>query len=120
MIDKLTIAVVSMDTMKSFYSAVLNLDFEPVELGGHDLQTGIVDGLEILLCPRSLAGVVAETNTVQVRFLVPDVEAAFVAGVGAAGSVLNEPFMTSGLWQAALRDPDGNSLELKQRAAPAS
>lgn len=118
MIDKLTIAVASLEEMAAFYAGVLGMEFAAVEVAGHELRSGRYGDLELLLCPRALAGVDADSNTVQVRFLVPNVTAAMEAGLSAGGSLLNEVAELGGVFHGALRDPDGNSVELRQTSNP--
>jgi predicted enzyme related to lactoylglutathione lyase len=112
MIDKLTLAVRDMDEMCAFYAGVLGASFERIEMFERTLYTATVDGVDLLLCPADLAGVEAETNTVQVRFVVADVDAAYQAGLMQGGVHLTEPEQSEGRRHASLRDPDGNSLEL--------
>lgn len=42
--------------------------------------------------------------------------AAFARGIDAGGVSLNAPALLEGAVHAALRDPDANSLELRERA----
>lgn len=114
MIDKVTIAVRDMAGMVAFYGAVLGVSFEERELAGHALQAATAGGVEFLLCPAELAGVAADVNTVQLRLLVEDVAAAYGAGLMAGGESLAEPELREGRPSAALRDLDGNSLELTE------
>ena len=116
MIDKITIAVGPMEPMVAFYSAVLNVEFSEREMYGRALYGAHYGSVELLLCPKDLAGVDANVNTVQARFVVADVDAAFSSGVNCDGKAISEPAMADGSRQASLRDPDGNSLELSERA----
>ena len=116
-IDRLTIAVASMERMLDFYTSLLGIQFTAVELHGHTLHRATYQGLEILLCPRELAGVDASVNTIQARFVVRDVTIAYGHGVS-HGTSLTAPAMIDGEMVAALRDPDGNSLELRQETTP--
>ena len=115
MIDKLTIAVDSMEAMVSFYAAILDVEFSPVEMFGETLYAGHFGALELLMCPRELAQVRAETNSVQARFLVPDVDQAYQRGLERGGTTITAPALMEGSLHAALRDPDNNSVELKQQ-----
>ncbi len=112
MIDKVTLAVASMDKMVAFYSHVLGVDFEAREMFGHVLHSGHWKGIELLLCPKDLAGVDADINTIQLRFQITDLAAAHARGLAQGGVSLNEPGSSEGVLSSALRDPDGNSLEL--------
>ncbi len=116
MIDKMTIAVDSMERMVAFYSAVLSVEFSKREMFERALYGARYGSVELLMCPKDLTGVDADVNTVQVRFVVADVDAAFTSGVNWGGKAISEPAMAEGSRQASLRDPDGNSLELSERA----
>ena len=112
MIDKVTIAVGDMTSMAGFYGAVLGVELTPQERFGRTLLRGAAGGVEFLLCPKDLAGVEADVNTVQLRLVVADVDAAHAAGLARGGAELSSPQDVGGRRSAALRDPDGNSLEL--------
>jgi catechol 2,3-dioxygenase-like lactoylglutathione lyase family enzyme len=117
LIDKITIAVDSMERMVAFYSTVLGIEFSERELFERKLYGGRFGDIELLFCPKDLAGVEANVNTIQVRFIVSDLNAAFAQGVNHGGVTISKPEMMNGQRHAALRDPDGNSLELKERVA---
>ena len=116
MIDRITIAVDSMESMVQFYSAVLGVEFTEGTMFKRVLYRGAFGNIDLLLCPKDLAGVEANVNTIQLRFLVPDVQEAFTNGVKLGVVTLSEPSMVEDTMQAALRDPDGNSLELAEQA----
>lgn len=111
-IDKITIAVGDINSMKNFYGQVLGVAFQPVEMFGSALYVGKSGSIEWMLCPKEIAQVDAKVNTVQLRFIVEDVEKAYQAGLAAGGKDLNAPAIIEGRKHAALRDPDNNSLEL--------
>lgn len=111
-IDKITIAVEKMSAMRDFYSAVLEIEFTALEMFGETLYSAHYRNMEILLCPRSLAGVEAKTNTIQLRLIVENIPQAYHNGLRSGGTKLNEPQDFEGRRLAALRDPDNNSLEL--------
>ncbi len=113
-IDKITIAVDDIMAMKDFYSGTFQIEFTSVELFGNTLYQGAKDGLTILLCPKTLAGVEADINTIQPRFVVKDVAATFRQAVASGGKSLTEIQEYDGELVAAVRDPDNNSLEFVQ------
>ncbi len=114
MIDKITLAVRKGEAMAAFYGALLDTDFVPFEVAGHKLYSGKRDGVEWLLCPRELAGIGDGSNTIQLRIVVDDLRAAHAKGLSHGGEELNAPAEQEGRLFSALRDPDGNSLELVQ------
>ncbi len=115
MIDKLTFAVGDMEPMVNFYSALLGVELNPVEMFERTLYAGRYEGIELLFCPRDLAGVEAGTNTIQLRFIVPDARVGFDRGKASGGLVISEPTRIGEGVHASLRDPDGNSLEIQDR-----
>lgn len=110
MIDKLTIAVVRMEAMAGFYARVLGAELT----ASGPFRIGRMQGMSLVLCPREIAGVKAEANTIQLRFVVKDVAEAVRLAKGAGGTVIDEPAARGGAMSGSVRDPDGNSLEFVQ------
>ena len=115
-IDKITLAVRDMDAMKAFYGALLEVDFDRMDMAGFHLYQARRDEVTLLLCPAELAGVDASVNTVQPRLVLGDMERALQRALAHGGTLLSAPALVEGRLQASLRDPDNNSLEL---SAPA-
>src|ERR1041385_6725997 len=71
-IDKITIAVTDakLKETASFYSKTFGAQLKSFEVQGKTLYSGSLGGLELMLCPKDLAGVKADQNTVQLRFIV--------------------------------------------------
>ena len=113
-VDKITLAVNKMQEMMTFYSAIFEVAFKPVELAGRQLHQAQLGDMELLLCPNDLAGVDADINTVQLRFVIKDVGTAYERGLKNGGKTLTEVQEIEGNVHASLRDPDGNSLEIMQ------
>jgi predicted enzyme related to lactoylglutathione lyase len=119
MIDKLTIATVHTDAMAGFYTSVLCASFTAQTVGSERLWTGFVGPLELWLVPRHLANIHARDNVVQVRFVVADLDEAMRAAPLHGGSVVGEALPIADLRLGAVRDPDGNVIELIQRGSQA-
>ena len=115
-VDKITIAAGRMSEMVKVYSRVLGIDLEPISLYSTTLYSGRFGKIECMLCPKEIAGVEAEINTVQLRFVVEDVKLAFATATGLGAVILSKPQDMDGRLMAAVRDPDGNSLELAESA----
>lgn len=113
-VDKITLAVDNMAAMRNFYGGALGVSFVAVEMYGRQLYQSKSGSIEILLCPKDLAQVTADHNTVQLRFVVPKLTRAYESALKNGGVPLTPPQQVGGTLQAALRDPDGNSLELIQ------
>jgi len=115
MIDRITMAITNMEEMVQFYQNVLPLKLYPEVRGDYTIYLGKVGDVEIIFCPKEIAGVNAAINTIQVRFVVPNVGKAFKNGLAGEGLEISNPQEIGGDIHAALRDPDGNSLELIER-----
>lgn len=113
-IDKITMAVGDMDAMRHFYASTFGIQFHPFTLAERELFTGQLGEMEFMLCPKDLAGVDANINTVQIRLVIDDVETAYHTGLNSGGSNLSGVQEIEGRLHASLRDPDGNSLEIIQ------
>ncbi len=111
----LTIATTNMKRMARFYNAVFDAGLKPtVHIGADDFYGGAIGGLELTLCPNSIAGVVARQNRQQLRFEVSDIEAVMAAGLAHHGSEINPVDEYKGAKVASLADPDGNTIEFVQ------
>lgn len=112
MIDKITIATGDTPKMAAFYAAVFGVELRPVEAMDTTIWVGGVDGVEFLLCPKIVAGITARENNIQLRFVVADVSATVAAAEAHGGCSLGDVVAHEGRAMGAIRDPDGNSIEL--------
>jgi predicted enzyme related to lactoylglutathione lyase len=112
LIDKITIATGETEKMAAFYAAVFGAELREVPAYGTGIWVGKLGSLEVMLCPKVVAGITAKENTIQLRFVVPDVQAAMTKAGEHGGMALGEPFPHAGRVMGAIRDPDGNSIEL--------
>lgn len=110
----MTVAVVRMSAMVDFYQSVFKAEFQPVDAHGAMMFRGRVAGLDMLLCPQELAGVRAEQGRFQLKFQVHDIHRTIDLALTNGGSLLNAPVENNGTKAAAVRDPDGNSIEFEQ------
>lgn len=113
-IDKITMAIERMEENMRFYEAILDTTFSSFSMAGFTLYTTHVGAFEFMLCPKELARVDANINTVQLRFVVPDVAGSYEAGLATGGAELTAPAEIEGRLHASMRDPDGNSFEFVQ------
>ena len=116
-IDKITLAIEHMDLAKDFYAHTFNLTFHPVTFAKRTLFSATLGAMELLLCPKDLAGVEADVNTIQLRFVLDDVEPAYRRGLARGGTMLSDLQEVDGRKHVSMRDPEGNSLELIERQA---
>jgi catechol 2,3-dioxygenase-like lactoylglutathione lyase family enzyme len=111
---QMTLAATNVPAMVAFYDAVLDARLQPVTAYGTTLYRGAVAGVGLLLCPNEIAGVAAEQSRHQLRLRVPDLARAMERARASGGSLDGEVMEADGVRQAAVRDPDGNTLELEQ------
>lgn len=113
LLSGVTIAVHRWDAMQEFYTAMLGLEWEEVELApGVRILRARCEGATIQLCLASVAGVSATDFRHQLRFTVSDLAAALAAGEAQGGQLQGEMVEHDRQRFAAMRDPDGNTLEL--------
>ncbi len=110
----MTLATINMPAMKNFYEAVFNADLQAQALFGTTLYAGKLGDLGFVLCPNEIAGVKAERNRHQLRFSVNDIAAIMRSALANGATRLNEIVEQDGVQLAAVRDPDGNSIEFMQ------
>lgn len=112
-IDRITMAVTHMDEMVRFYRDVFDAGLKPLEvIGGFQFYGGSLAGIDLLFCPNEIAGVVADQNRQQFRFVVDDLEEMRTKIIQSGGTLLDDMHETSTIISCGLRDPDGNTLEL--------
>lgn len=106
---RITLAVDAMDRMVAFYNESFRCGLEPIPRS--PLYTGSFAGVELHMCPNSVAGVVAEQNRHQLRLAVADPERLAAAVVSAGGAVVNQS-ESHGQSVIGIADPEGNTMEL--------
>lgn len=109
-----TLASEDVDAAQAFYSGLFGSDFAAVELGGETLYRGALAGLGMVICPASMADVVANRSRHQLQFEVEDV-AGMLDLAGQAGGRVHTPLTDAGgRPYAVVCDPDNNTIELIQ------
>jgi len=114
-LNQITLAVFSMESMIAFYRGVFGLDFREEEMAGYVLYRAEMSGFDLLLCPAELAGNDATQNRHQLHLSVKDLAHLMEQVPKRGGSVLQE-IVDHGLYrEAAIRDPDKNSIVLREQ-----
>lgn len=114
-IDRVILAVTKMKSMVAFYNAVFDARLVAIEMmPGIEFYRGKLAGIDLLMCPNDVAGVVAQQNRHQFRFVVENVEQMLATVVQAGGSQLNAIQEVGADRVASAYDPDGNTFELVQ------
>lgn len=117
-VARITVATTRMNAMVRFYNDVFHARMKEVDIGGVTMQMGYVAGLELLLCPNQVSKVKADLNRHMVRVRVGDFDDVLKRVRGSGGSVDAAPIMTSGERIVAVRDPDGNTIEIVTNSIP--
>ena len=102
-----------MPAMLAFYREAFGVRFREVDTGGGlRSQFGELNGLTLKLVPIRDTVEFEDFPIHQPGFEVVDVEAVLAAARKHGGRVQDAPRVRDGRWQPAVRDPDGNTLEL--------
>jgi catechol 2,3-dioxygenase-like lactoylglutathione lyase family enzyme len=111
-ISSLAIRVSNMDAMLAFYSEAFNVEFQEVDTYGLPSQFGEVDGITLKFVPIRDSDDFKSFPIHQPGFVVPDVEAVIACALEHGGRQEGQILRAEGRVQAAVRDPDGNTIEL--------
>lgn len=110
----ITLAVQNMSDMKRFYEKVFHVEFVEIEMYGGILYEGDFAGLKLLLCPAEIAGNTAEQNRHQLEILVSDLKKTMLMLKENGGEITGSIFEVQGFNTVAAKDPDENTIVLKQ------
>lgn len=108
---QLTIAAEHVLPMVHFYNHMFAADLQPIAAAGTTLYRGQLHGVTLLVCPNTLANVIAEQNRHQFTYAVADLAAVLRRAQSAGGSVLQH-----GPDTLTILDPDGNTIVFQQVA----
>lgn len=103
-----------MDAMKAFYSEALGAKFRLVDTAGLASQFGRVGDLEIKLVPLRQSDDFEGFPTVQIGLKVDDLAEVIALAEKHGGRSEGEIRILGDQLHAAVRDPDGNTIELYQ------
>ena len=110
----MTLAVTEMEQMVKFYSKIFQLNFEKIEMYGSQLYKTGINNIEILFCPAEIAQNTAKQNRHQLEFEVENVTDLTSIVKKYHGQIMNDPIEKDGIIQVGIKDPDKNTLVLKQ------
>jgi catechol 2,3-dioxygenase-like lactoylglutathione lyase family enzyme len=111
-ISSIAFRVYNMDAMLAFYSEAFNVSFQEVDTYGIRSQFGDVDGITLKFVPIRESDDFQKFPVHQPGFVVPDVEAVIACALKHGGRQEGQTIRADGRVQAAVRDPDGNTIEL--------
>jgi predicted enzyme related to lactoylglutathione lyase len=98
--------------MMNFYSEAFQVKFREVATYGIRSQFGEMNGITLKFVPIRDEADFKGFPIHQPGFLVKDVEAVVALAVKHGGRLEGQVIRSNGKLQAAVRDPDGNTIEL--------
>ena len=111
-ISSVAIRVHNLDAMLTFYSEALQVQFREVDTYGIRSQFGEVDDITLKFVPIRESADFAGNPVHQLGLTVSDVEAVIDLAVQHGGRKEGEIIRNGDKIKAAVRDPDGNTVEL--------
>ena len=111
-ITTVALRVHHMDAMMAFYSKAFGVHFESTETNGITSQFGDLRGITLKFVPIREAADFEGWPSHQLGFEVVDVEAVIALAEAHGGRSMGPVLENEGRQHGAVRDPDGNTIEL--------
>ena len=111
-LSSIAIRVSNLEAMVDFYSEAFQVEFREVATYGIHSQFGEVGGVTFKFVPIRDDADFKGYPVHQPGFIVPDVEAVIDLALKHGGRQEGKVIQADGKIQAAVRDPDGNTIEL--------
>ena len=111
-ISSVAMRIANMEAMLDFYSQAFGVKFREVNTFGILSQFGEVDGVTLKFVPIRDEADFKNYPVHQLGFVVPDVEAVIALALQHGGREEGTLIRKQGRIEAAVRDPDGNTIEL--------
>lgn len=107
-----TLASEDVHLSRNFYSGVFGEEFSAIDLEGETLYRGSLAGLGMVICPSTMADVVANRSRHQLQLEVDDVGSLVDRATASGGRVHTPLTNQNGRSYACVCDPDNNTIEL--------
>jgi catechol 2,3-dioxygenase-like lactoylglutathione lyase family enzyme len=111
-LSSIAFRVHNMQAMLNFYSEAFQVQFREVDTYGIRSQFGEMDGITLKFVPIRDDADFKGFPVHQPGFVVADVEAVIALALKHGGRQEGQTIRSGGKVQAAVRDPDGNTIEL--------
>lgn len=111
-LTSIALRVANMDAMLAFYSQAFQIRFREVDTYGIRSQFGEMNGVTLKFVPIRDDVDFKGFPIHQPGFMVPDVQAVIDIALKHGGRQEGQTLQVDGKTQAAIRDPDGNTIEL--------
>ena len=113
-LSSLAIRVANMKDMLAFYAEAFQIQFQEVDTYGIRSQFGELNGMTLKFVPIRDEADFKGYPIHQPGFMVPDVKSVIDIAQKYGGRQEGQLIRVDGEIQAAIRDPDGNTIELYQ------
>lgn len=111
-LSSIAVQVHHLQAMVNFYTEAFGIQFQQVDTGGLLSQFGNLNGMTIKFVPIREQADFENFPSHQLGFVVPDIEPVISLAVKYGGCQEGKIFRDGQRIRAAVRDPDGNSIEL--------
>lgn len=111
-ISSVAMRIANLEPMLEFYSQAFGVKFHEVDTFGILSQFGEVDGITLKFVPIRDEADFDNFPVHQLGFVVPDVESVIALALQHGGRKQGNLIRKEGRIEAAVRDPDGNTIEL--------
>lgn len=115
MLHKITLAATNTQEILEFYSRTLGLTFNEIKAYGTSLYSTRVNGIEVMICPNSIANVKADQARHQFEFVIDDLEKTLSVVEAIQGTEVHEMTKSGNSLLATVSDPDGNLVLFIQK-----
>lgn len=115
-ISSVAMRIANIEAMLEFYSQAFGVKFREVNTFGILSQFGEVDGITLKFVPIRDEADFKSYPVHQLGFVVPDVQAVIALAIQHGGREEGHLIRKEGRIEAAVRDPDGNTIELYSEA----
>jgi catechol 2,3-dioxygenase-like lactoylglutathione lyase family enzyme len=113
-LSSLAIRVANMKDMLAFYKEAFQVQFHEVDTYGIPSQFGEMNGMTLKFVPIRDEADFKGYPIHQPGFMVADVQSVIAIAQKYGGRQEGQVIRAGGMLQAAIRDPDGNTIELYQ------
>ena len=111
-LSSVALRVANMKAMLDFYSQAFGVKFQEVETYGIRSRFGELNGITLKFVPIRDEADFKNYPVHQMGFVVPDVEAVIALALQHGGREEGKLIRKEGRTEGAVRDPDGNTVEL--------
>ena len=111
-LSSIAIRVANMDSILAFYSEAFHVQFVKVDTYGIRSRFGELNGVTLKFVPIRDEADFKNYPVQQLGFVVPDVQAVIALALQHGGREEGHLIRKEGRIEAAVRDPDGNTIEL--------